>query len=216
MKNIDGFNFSTPALSDLNSLTAGDMNGDGLAEIVTVSSMNVTVHSGRVLQPIEFILFRFDTIPSGSSSPSQVLADLNNDSFQDLLICVQPTAGNFGHIYAIFGKKSSPDSFPTNPEEISLGNGFIINGTLSSKIGDTFTAGDLNNDGFQDLIINLPQISTLDSATFIFYGKAQPFPASFSIDDRDVAITIHAPFADLPMHSDINTCLLYTSDAADE
>ncbi|ELS00470.1 putative calcium-binding protein,FG-GAP repeat protein [Xenococcus sp. PCC 7305] len=84
--------------------------------------------------------------------------DLNGDGINDILIGAKrgdPNGNNSGQSYVIFGNKNLGDNDLLQLDNLDGTNGFVING---EGIGDqagfgVSRAGDVNNDGYEDLII---------------------------------------------------------------
>ncbi|MGF2040088.1 MAG: beta strand repeat-containing protein [Nostoc sp. CmiVER01] len=85
--------------------------------------------------------------------------DINNDGIDDLIIGASQASpnGNFaaGQSYVVFGGRNLGSSGSLNPSDLNGTNGFIINGIAESNfLGNSVSnAGDINNDGIDDLII---------------------------------------------------------------
>ena len=79
--------------------------------------------------------------------------DLNADGINDLLVNAPgPAEEGFGQSYAVFGRS---EGFPAriNPFDINGNNGFLLNDTDGNSGGDISSAGDINGDGINDLIL---------------------------------------------------------------
>ncbi len=121
--------------------------------------------------------FKINGISSGDESGSSVSSagDVNGDGFDDLLIGA-PLAGES---YVVFGEAGgfSPS---LNLSTLNGSNGFKINGT------DTFdrsgslvsSAGDVNGDGFDDILIGSPD---LVGSSYVVFGKAGGFSANLNL-----------------------------------
>ena len=85
--------------------------------------------------------------------------DVNGDGFDDLIVGAyraDPHGTNSGASYVVFGKASG---FAANLDLSTLDgtNGFKISGDAASTSGlSVASAGDVNGDGFDDLIIGAP------------------------------------------------------------
>ncbi len=106
--------------------------------------------------------------------------DVNGDGFSDLLIGASSADSNgtdAGASYVVYGKASG---FGTNIDLSSLdgSNGFKVSGVAASDASGSAvaSAGDLNNDGFSDLIIGAPNADPNSNsnagAAYVVYGQA--------------------------------------------
>jgi len=146
----------------------GDLNGDGFDDFAvyasgdSTSAGNVLVFYGSYgLDGVE------DTLLGGSRRGDKfgyalsLRGDLNGDGFSDLVVGA-PGEDSTGVVYVYLGS-SAPDTFPD----------LVIHGELA---GDYFgcavsTTGDVNGDGYDDLIIG----ARLNSGTAFWAGKAYIF-----------------------------------------
>jgi hypothetical protein len=117
--------------------------------------------------------------------------DVNGDGIDDLIIGAD-TAGQYGtagEAYVVFGRSSG---FPAALELSSLNgsNGFILIGDDGDHVGTAVSgAGDVNSDGFDDVIIGAPFAfnngNTNAGEVYIIYGRANGFPASLDLSLLD-------------------------------
>ncbi len=119
------------------------------------------------------------------------LGDINNDGFDDISICApNATPRNIpevGEIAIIFGHPLNIDSV-FNIESLDGSNGFILRGANSGDrigYGGANAAGDINNDGIDDLIIGTPFIDSdsLDTGgAYVIFGRANGFDPLIKLD----------------------------------
>ena len=102
--------------------------------------------------------------------------DVNNDGFADLIIGAHRHNGDFGAAYIVFGKAGT---FGTN---VNLGalvpaTGFKLSGAADDDFtGDAVaSAGDVNGDGFDDVIIGARSIGGAPGSAYVVFGKASGF-----------------------------------------
>jgi hypothetical protein len=105
--------------------------------------------------------------------------DVNNDGYDDLIVgayLADPNGTDSGASYVVFGKA---DGTSFNLSNIASGTrGFVINGALANgRSGySVSSAGDVNNDGFDDLIIGAPDAQLngngFAGASYVVFGKA--------------------------------------------
>jgi hypothetical protein len=98
--------------------------------------------------------------------------DVNNDKFDDLLIGASSANGNLGEVYLVFGSSAG---FEANIDLATLNgtNGVTIegireNGFFGSSVS---SAGDVNRDGIDDLIVAAPQANNGAGETYVIFGN---------------------------------------------
>ena len=177
---------------------AGDVNNDGIKDIIIgapLASPGILTNAGKTYilfgksnwtTPISLggltgaNGFELDGVATFDYSGNSVssASDVNNDGINDIIIGapLASPGGLFqaGTSYVVFGKSNW-----TSP--ISLGglngaNGFELNGVVASDRSgiSVSVAGDLNNDGVQDIIIGAPGNGTKSGKTYVVFGDSPP------------------------------------------
>jgi hypothetical protein len=126
-----------------------------------------------------FTISGYDSESSGFSV--SVIGDVNGDGFEDILIGA-PRAetecdAEVGKAYVIFGKAEAFDDIDL--ASLTPDQGFTVTGAitlLESDLGRSVSsAGDINGDGYEDLILGAPSGWPLDRAmageSYVIYGK---------------------------------------------
>ena len=118
--------------------------------------------------------------------------DVNGDGFDDFIIGApeaEPNGSGSGESYVVFG---SDTDFDTVIELSSLdgSNGFVLNGIDTGDRSGTSVsdAGDVNGDGFDDLIIGAPTASRNGSSSgesYVVFGSDAGFDAVFELSSLD-------------------------------
>ena len=191
---------------------AGDVNGDGFDDLIIgvknatgadigsgaayvvfgkaggfpagLSGANLDGTNGFVIRGLGH---DYDTGASVSGA-----GDVNGDGFDDLVIGAYDSdvgGPNRGAVYVVFGKA---DGFAPVLSTAALdgSNGFTILGAANGDNAgfSASGAGDVNGDGFADLIIGAPfahEGGSERGAAYVVFGKAGGFGASLSLSSLD-------------------------------
>jgi hypothetical protein len=182
--------------------SAGDVNGDGLDDLI-VGAYYADPNGDR--SGASYVVFgkaggtkvELSDIASGTSTLGFVMngaaiydrsgfsvssaGDVNNDGLDDLIVGAKNAdpngTFNGGASYVVFGKT---DGTKVELSTIASGDGtkgFVINGAASNnRSGQSVSsAGDVNGDGFDDLIVGAHWASpngNSSGASYVVFGKA--------------------------------------------
>ena len=114
--------------------------------------------------------------------------DVNNDGFDDLLIGAPGFNNAAGAAFLVFGKASGFES-SVNLSVLNGSDGFRLNGAAENDGAglSVSSAGDINNDGYADLIVGVPGPAfnpygpSTPGMAYVVYGKASGFDASIDL-----------------------------------
>ncbi len=167
---------------------AGDLNGDGFADLA-IGAPYATPFGGNGNAGVIYVVFggsiitgALDNILAGNGgftirgdgdldvagASLAAAGDVNGDGVDDLLIGAPGALSNMaGKTYVVFGRA---DGFtnPVNLADIAAGTGgFVITGEeAGDQSGSAVAAGDMNGDGFSDLLIGARSADGVDVAQF--------------------------------------------------
>jgi FG-GAP-like repeat/FG-GAP repeat len=159
---------------------AGDVNGDGYADIIAAACdtdfcawVYLGTSTGIDPKPAATI-----TPASGGVGSLASAGDVNGDGYGDVAVEeVTPQGAAFLAVYlgSASGLATTPASTPTEPE--SMVDGFGFGGSFGS-------AGDVNGDGFADLVAGAPDgvpgdaSVNLTGSAYIYLGSASGLAAT--------------------------------------
>ncbi|MCX8518791.1 MAG: FG-GAP-like repeat-containing protein, partial [Methylophilaceae bacterium] len=188
--------------SSSNNLSgAGDINNDGLADFIVgdptanvrtgksyvvfgrsswdgVSALNLaTIATGAG----GFALVGESTGGAGTSVGDysgfsvSTAGDINGDGFADFIIGAPEANSITGKSYLVFGRQNWNGVSTLNLSIIAAGSGgFVLNGEAANNYSgfSVSTAGDINGDGFADLILGAYYANGSTGKSYVVFGKA--------------------------------------------
>ena len=183
---------------------AGDFNGDGFDDFIvgtTIASESYVVFGSsgfsRSLDLPElngsngFVVRGIDESYRANNSVSDA-GDVNGDGFDDLIISApraDPNGPNSGESYVVFGTDAGFGSV-LDLSSLDGDNGFVINGVAGDRSGySVSSAGDINGDGFDDLIIGVslayPNSNLYAGKSYVVFGQASGFDSTLDLSSLD-------------------------------
>lgn len=198
--------------------SAGDVNGDGFDDLIVLApfaynergelgqSYVVFGKSSWVEAPA-LDLGSLDGTNGFSLSPIDMrystghlvstAGDFNGDGFGDLIIGAPYGSGDSGESYVVFGKQNWMGMPSLDLATLDGGNGVALVGIKSDDVSgwSVALAGDVNGDGFDDVIVGAPQLGSdlgygvFRGESYLVYGKADwsgtPAVDLAALDGRD-------------------------------
>jgi type II secretory pathway pseudopilin PulG len=191
---IDGFTSNDPMI--FWQLAVGDVNGDGIPDLVIVTSYGeaVVVFGSKAgfpnPLPLNSINGTNGFIVTGLIWPYIAIGDFNGDGYADMVF------GNYNPIYVLFGH-ASPWPAVVNISSMMNGtNGFELNGAVNEGQAAT---GDLNGDGIDDLYITLA-----NGAAYVVFGHTGTWASSITLANLNGSFTVTNPMGNDGRIGDFN------------
>ena len=171
--------------------SAGDINGDGYDDIIIGAPYaNSGAGAAYVLfgKGFGFTNVNLKTLDSaqgfsiyGALTSDYIglsvngAGDINGDGFDDIIIGSLKMNSNYrGDAYVIFGKSS--DFSDVYIATMSLDQGFTIIGNTVNPSGcSVSSAGDVNGDGYADILIGSSSAEGAGQISYLIYGKSTAF-----------------------------------------
>ncbi|WP_350309686.1 VCBS domain-containing protein [Aquariibacter lacus] len=200
---VGGFVINGQAANDFSGISvsaAGDVNGDGLADLIVGADRSYpsdSVFAGR-----SYVVFGQSTgtevnlsavaggtggfVINGQAADDfsgrsvSAAGDVNGDGLADLIVGAyrsDPSAGSdAGRSYVVFGQSTGTE---VNLSAVAMGvGGFVINGQAAYDLSgrSVSAAGDVNGDGLADLIVGAfrsdPNAGVLAGRSYVVFGKS--------------------------------------------
>ena len=131
--------------------------------------------------------FRLTGAATGDESGFSVsdAGDVNGDGYADLILGARKANGYAGASYVVFGKSAGFDA-TMSLSSLTGANGFRITGEVAGDRSGVHlsSAGDVNGDGFDDLIVGAAYADvnfTNAGASYVVFGSSMAFGATVNL-----------------------------------
>ncbi|MDD2767076.1 MAG: FG-GAP-like repeat-containing protein, partial [Candidatus Moranbacteria bacterium] len=168
------------------ALASGDFNFDGRTDLAVGAYGNAS-NTGKV-----YLFYNDGSLPSSASSADAIISgenisdrfgvalsamDFNTDGRTDLVVGSSGYSSNAGGIY-LFANTGTG----TYPASASGRDAIIVGETANSYLGTAFATGDVDGDGWTDLISGAYGYSSNAGRVYVFYADGV-YPATADLAD---------------------------------
>lgn len=146
----------------------GDVNGDGYEDLLVAGAWHYNKKQGRLylyyggrnMDDKPDKIFTGENLGDGFGAEAY-LADVNGDSYADVVTGAAEYNNQQGRVYIFYGG-------PDMDEKADV----VIDGEAGTHgfFGHTITAGDVNNDGYKDVIASAVFYNNNKGRVYLFYG----------------------------------------------
>ncbi len=152
---------------------AGDVNGDGYDDILigapgynSNKGIAYIYFGGAVLDTVIDVVLSYTYLIADDRFGVSVSSagDINGDGYSDVIIGANGRGSGRGEVYIYYGG-TAMDGI----EDIRI-SGISQNDRFGESVS---TAGDVNGDGYADVIVGAPRYNTYTGRVFIYYGSNQ-------------------------------------------
>lgn len=159
--------------------TAGDVNGDGYADVV-IGAYGYGVNTGKVyyykggaagLSSVASWTAEGQTSGERFGVALSSASDIDGDGYSDLIVGADGYDGFKGRVYLYPGGASGP----------STPSSWTATGEAAGNCyGHSLSSGDVNGDGYSDVIIGASYYGSFLGKIYVFYGSWAGLPATAS------------------------------------
>ncbi|MCY7363599.1 MAG: integrin alpha, partial [Ignavibacteria bacterium] len=173
MNNVSDLTFTGETTSSsfgTSVATAGDVNGDGFSDII-IGAPGYNSNSGRSYIYLGGVLLNNVTDLTLTNSTTGTFfgysvssaGDMNGDGFSDVIVGSYGYTSSTGRAFVYLGGAI-----------LNSGIDLTLTGeTTSSSFGTSVSkAGDINGDGYSDIIVGAPNINTFTGKVYVYYGNS--------------------------------------------
>jgi len=157
--------------------TTGDVNGDGYADVI-VGALGYSSDTGRAyvyhgsasgLNATPAVTLTGETTTTYFGASVATAGDVNGDGYVDVVIGARRYNSSTGRVYIYQGSPSGLNATPT----------LTLTGETPSNFGiAAATAGDVNGDGYADVIIGAMAYSSFTGRAYMYHGGASGLNAT--------------------------------------
>ena len=148
--------------------SAGDVNGDGYSDVI-VGAFGYSSYTGRAyiyyggssMNNASDVTFTGEAVSNYFGYSVSLAGDVNGDGYSDVIIGASTYSSNTGRAYIFYGGSSM-----NNAADVTF-TGEAVSNYFGCSVS---SAGDINGDGYSDVIIGANTYSSNTGRAYIYYG----------------------------------------------
>lgn len=188
-------------------LSTGDVNGDGISDLLAGDTYSVFIYFGRtnLVDHLNADMNPDVEIKAANCRPEESLAflgDISGDGIGDMAIGYSRSSKHKGEVYIVKGSDTLPDTL--DPSDASDSAFFIkiSGGAATDKFGySVAAAGDMNGGGFPDILVSAVWAEGDEDShipagkVYLFYAEDLLWGAAYDVSDAARTYTANIPFS---------------------
>lgn len=168
------------------SVATGDINGDGAADVVAGAPGTADTPEGEPGRVYVFYAKNnednvglqppgvwgadhkiYDNFNGTDFGVTVAMGDVNGDSFADLVVGADVASSDSGRVYVFHAANDGSGYTTTNVDSADT----RVTGQVHSKMGSSLAVGDLNADGFDEVVAGGPGFDNTRGRVYVFYSR---------------------------------------------
>jgi hypothetical protein len=168
------------------SVATGDLNGDGAADVAAGAPGTAATPEGEPGRVYIFFAKNndenvglqppgvwgsdnrvYDNINGTNFGATIAMGDVNGDTFADLAVGANLASNDSGRVY-VFHAATDGTGIPVN--NVDDANTMVV-GQVQSRMGTALAVGDLNADGFDEVVAGGPGFDNTRGRVYVFYSR---------------------------------------------
>jgi len=148
---------------------AGDVNGDGYSDVIvgargyrSNTGKAYVFYGGEIMNSAADVILTGEAIDDFFGWSVSSAGDVNGDGYSDVIIGAYRAGSGYGRAYIFYGNYIM-NSYP----DVVLTGVLPATYTFGNCVSD---AGDINKDGYSDVIVGASDYNTYTGQAFIYYG----------------------------------------------
>ncbi len=176
--------------------SAGDVNGDGYSDVIVGASANNSNTgksyiffggssiSGNINASLADVTMTGEVISNNFGISVSSAGDVNGDSYSDVIVGASGNNSNTGKSYIFFGNSSISGNINASSADVTM-TGEATSNFFGSSVS---SAGDVNGDGYNDVIVGATGNNSFTGKSYIYFGNSS-ISGNINVSSANVTMT---------------------------